>query len=145
MERGIAAKRSSVRQAGRVILLLDTHALIWAAQEPELLSDKARAAIESTDNIVFVSAISAMEIATKYRLGKLEVSPTLAEHFADEVASKGFSILPVSAAHGQRAGLLDIPHQDPWDRLLIAQAQVEGMWLVSIEKLFDNFSVSRFW
>ncbi len=128
-----------------MILLLDTHALIWAAQEPELLSDKARAAIESTDNIVFASATSAMEIATKYRLGKLVVSPTLAEHFAEEVTGRGFVILPISADHGQRAGLLNIPHKDPWDRLLIAQSQIEGIRLVSNEKLFDDFHVSRYW
>jgi PIN domain nuclease of toxin-antitoxin system len=128
-----------------VILLLDTHALIWAAQEPELLSDKARVAIENTENTVFVSAASALEIATKYRLGKLAVSPTLAEHFVEETRGRGFIIVPINADHAQRAGLLDIPHKDPWDRLLIAQAQIEGMWLVSNEKLFDDFAVSRYW
>jgi PIN domain nuclease of toxin-antitoxin system len=128
-----------------VILLLDTHALIWAAQEPELLSETARVAIENSDNMIFVSATSALEIATKYRLGKLSVSPTLAEHFVEEVVGRGFVILPITADHGQRAGLLNIPHKDPWDRLLIAQAQIEGMRLVSNEKLFDDFGVVRLW
>lgn len=128
-----------------MILLLDTHALIWAAQEPELLSDKARAAIENSENLVFVSATSAIEIATKYRLGKLAVSPTLAEYFSEAVTGRGFNILSINADHGQRAGLLDIPHTDPWDRLLIAQAMIEGMWLVSNETLFDDFAVSRYW
>jgi PIN domain nuclease of toxin-antitoxin system len=128
-----------------VILLLDTHALIWAAQEPELLSATARVAIENSDNMIFVSATSALEIATKYRLGKLSVSPTLAEHFVEEVVERGFIILPINAEHGQRAGLLNIPHKDPWDRLLIAQAQIEGMRLVSNEKLFDDFGVVRLW
>ncbi len=126
-------------------LLLDTHALIWAAQQPELLSEKARSGIEAGANDVYVSAASAFEIATKYRLGKLKVSPTLAENFVDEVDRCGFSILPIQAEHAQRAGLLAIRHQDPWDRMLIAQAQIEGMRLVSNEALFDGFAVSRYW
>ena len=126
-------------------LLLDTHALIWAAQEPELLSEKARIGIEAGENQVFASAASAFEIATKYRLGKLKVSPTLAENFVVEVEQCGFSILPIGADHGQRAGLLAIKHKDPWDRMLIAQAQIEGLRLVSNEALFDSFAVSRYW
>lgn len=126
-------------------LLLDTHALIWAAQEPELLSEKARIGIETGENHIFASAASAFEIATKYRLGKLKVSPTLAENFVVEMERCGFAILPVSADHAQRAGLLAIEHKDPWDRMLIAQAQTEGMRLVSNEALFDGFAVSRHW
>ncbi|HEX8444947.1 MAG TPA: type II toxin-antitoxin system VapC family toxin [Allosphingosinicella sp.] len=126
-------------------LLLDTHALIWAAQEPELLSEKARVGIETGENVIFVSAASAFEIATKYRLGNLKVSPSLAENFVVEVERCGFAILPISAEHGQRAGLLAIKHKDPWDRMLIAQAQIAGMRLVSNEALFDDFAVSRYW
>lgn len=126
-------------------LLLDTHALIWAAQEPELLTEKARIAIEDGSNQVYASAASAFEIATKYRLGKLKVSPTLAEHFQEEVGFLDFAILPISAEHGQRAGLMRIAHKDPWDRMLMAQSQIEGMRLVSNEALFDEFFISRFW
>lgn len=126
-------------------LLLDTHTLIWAAQEPELLPDVARAAIENERNVIYVSAVSAMEIATKYRLGKLEVSPTLAEHFVEEVQSHGFVVLAINAHHAQRGGLLSIRHKDPFDRLLIAQTFIEGMTLVSNEELFDEWSVPRLW
>lgn len=126
-------------------LLLDTHALIWASQEPELLPEIARSAIEDARNDIFVSAASAMEIATKYRLGKLRVSPSLAEHFVEEVSSQGFQILPIGADHAQRAGLMGIPHRDPFDRLLIAQSYVEGMLLVSNEELFDTWHVPRLW
>ncbi|MFM9977954.1 MAG: type II toxin-antitoxin system VapC family toxin [Sphingomonadaceae bacterium] len=126
-------------------LLLDTHTLIWAAQEPELLPDIARAAIEDERNTVYASAVSAMEIATKYRRGKLKVSPTLAEHFVEAVADLGFKELAIEARHAQRAGLMGIPHQDPFDRLLIAQTNVEGMTLVSNERLFDQWFVSRLW
>jgi PIN domain nuclease of toxin-antitoxin system len=126
-------------------LLLDTHTLIWAAQEPELLPHVARAAIEDERNDVYVSAVSAMEIATKYRLGKLSVSPTLAEHFVEEVGSQGFLILAMNGHHAQRAGLLSIPHKDPFDRLLVAQTFIEGMTLVSNEELFDQWFVPRLW
>lgn len=126
-------------------LLLDTHTLIWAAQEPELLPDVARAAIEDDRNTIFASAVSAMEIATKYRLGKLDVSPSLAEHFVEEVESQGFRILALDAHHAQRGGLLTIPHRDPFDRLLIAQTLVEGMTLVSNETIFDQWYVPRLW
>ena len=126
-------------------LLLDTHTLIWAAQEPELLPEIARVAIQDERNAIYVSAVSAMEIATKYRLGKLAVSPTLAEHFVEEVEGQGFVILGISAQHAQRAGLLPIPHRDPFDRLLIAQSSIEGMTLVSNEERFDEWYVSRLW
>jgi PIN domain nuclease of toxin-antitoxin system len=126
-------------------LLLDTHTLIWAAQQPELIPEVARKAIEDERNAVYVSAVSALEIATKYRLGKLKVSPTLAEHFTEEVESQGFTILSIDAAHAQRGGLLPIPHRDPFDRLLIAQTFIEGMTLVSNEELFDQWFVSRLW
>lgn len=110
-----------------------------------MLPEVARAAIMDTRNVVYVSAVSAMEIATKYRLRKLEVSPSLAEHFVEEVESQGFPILAINGHHAQRGGLLSIPHKDPFDRLLIAQAFVEGMTLVSNEELFDQWHVSRLW
>ncbi len=126
-------------------LLLDTHTLIWAAQEPDLLPEVARAAIEDERNSVYASAVSAMEIATKYRLGKLKVSPTLAEHFVESSESLGFKVLEINGHHAQRGGLLSIPHRDPFDRLLIAQSFIEGMTLVSNEELFDEWHVSRLW
>ena len=110
-----------------------------------MLPEVARTAIEDTRNEVYVSAVSAMEIATKYRLKKLKVSPSLAEHFVEEVGSQGFPILSISALHAQRGGLMSIPHKDPFDRLLIAQTFVEGMTLVSNEELFDQWHVSRLW
>lgn len=126
-------------------LLLDTHALIWAAQLPDYLSADARSAIEDGANEIYASAASAFEIATKYRSGKLAVSPSLAENFSQQMGKLGFAILSISADHGQRAGLLRIAHKDPWDRMLIAQSQIEGMKLVSNERLFDNFGVPRHW
>ena len=125
--------------------LLDTHTLIWAAQAPERIPKAARAVIEDERNDIFVSAVSAMEIATKYRLGKLAVSPTLAEHFVREVEGQGFLLLSLNAHHAQRGGLLNIPHGDPFDRMLIAQTLIEGLTLVSNEEQFDDWHVSRLW
>ena len=126
-------------------LLLDTHALIWCFHETEKLSSRARIAIEDSENEVYVSAVTAMEIATKFRIGKLPVASQLANHFLREIALLGFRPLPLTAEQGQRGGNLTIPNQDPFDRLLIAQAQIEGMRLVSNEKQFDDYAVLRLW
>ena len=126
-------------------LLLDTHTLIWAASSPGKLSAKARMALEDRDNLIFVSSVSAMEIATKFRLGKLEIARALAHDFVGETETRGFLPLPLTAAHGQRGGNLAIPHQDPFDRLLIAQAQIEQLRFVSNEVRFDTYGVLRLW
>jgi PIN domain nuclease of toxin-antitoxin system len=126
-------------------LLLDTHALIWWAIELPRLSREARAAIADPENEVFVSAVSALEIATKHRLGKLPEAGVLASSFEAEIDAEGFAGLPVSLRHGQLAGALGIQHKDPFDRLLIAQALTENMTLVSNERLFDAMGVSRLW
>lgn len=129
------------------ILLLDTHALIWWALdlEEDQLSPGARAAIEDAENEVYVSAVTAMEIATKVRLGKLEEARPLATNFVAQVEARGLTTLDLNAQHGERAGNLAIPHKDPFDRLLIAQAQIEKMTMVSNEKRFDTFGVLRLW
>ena len=94
---------------------------------------------------MFVSAVSALEIATKHRIGKLPQAAVLAARFEHEVEALGFQPLPVSLTHARVAGSLPIPHKDPFDRLLIAQAIVEDMFLVSNEAVFDGFGVSRLW
>jgi len=124
-------------------LLLDTHALIWWVEDSPLLSETARAAI--ADNEVLVSAASAWEVATKFRLGKLPSAERMALAFSAEVAAEGFMALPVTLDHAALAGSLDIPHKDPFDRLLVAQARLERVPLVSNERLFDEFGVERVW
>ncbi len=126
-------------------LLLDTHALLWWCSEAESLSATARDAISDGNNLIYVSAVSAMEIATKFRIGKLPESQALAENFVAEIDREGFVELPLSAAHAQRGGSLAIAHKDPFDRLLIAQAQIEDLKLVSNEVLFDGYAVLRCW
>jgi PIN domain nuclease of toxin-antitoxin system len=126
-------------------LLLDTHALIWWLAGDSALSDRARAAIADEVNSVAVSAASAMEVGTKFRIGKLAGAALLAQEFEDVVAAQGFGELAISVHHARLAGEMNIRHKDPFDRLLIAQAQAEDMVLVSNEVLFDTFAVQRLW
>lgn len=126
-------------------LLLDTHALIWWLAGDQSLSRAAQDAIGDEGNSVAVSAASAMEVATKFRIGKLPQARVLVQDFDSILASQGFSELPISIRHAKLAGEMSIAHKDPFDRLLIAQAQIEGMVLVSNEALFDSFAVQRLW
>lgn len=125
--------------------LLDTHTFLWWLSGEKGLSRKARAAIEDEANIVFVSAASAWEITTKFRLGKLPGAAIVAQDVAAAVTSQAFSHLPISLGHAQRAGSLPGPHRDPFDRMLIAQAQAESLVLVSNETVFDAYGVGRLW
>ncbi len=126
-------------------LLLDTQALIWWLAGDEALSLAARDAIANEDNAVAVSAASAMEVATKFRIGKLPDAALLAQNFEAIIAAQGFTNLPITIHHARLAGEMQITHKDPFDRLLIAQAQAEDMALVSNEAIFDGFAVKRLW
>jgi len=128
-----------------VRLLLDTHAFLWWAADDPRLSYVADAAIAGSANSVFISAATAWEITTKYRLGKLPGTAILAANVAAQVAIEGFLELPITVPHAQQAGALQGRHKDPFDRMLIAQALVEGLALVSNERLFDAFGVTRVW
>lgn len=126
-------------------LLLDTHALIWWLAGDEALSSRAREAIEDEGNSIAVSAASAMEVATKFRIGKLPDAALLAQNFEAIIADQGFAELAITVDHALRAGEMNIAHKDPFDRFLIAQAQSENMVLISNEALFDGFAVKRLW
>lgn len=125
--------------------LLDTHALLWWLTDSPALTRPARKVIEETRNVVLVSAASAFEIATKVRLGKLPSAADLASDFSNQIEREGFQLLSISADHAVRAGLLPGPHKDPFDRMLIAQAQAENMPILSNEGLFDQYAVRRIW
>ena len=92
-----------------------------------------------------MSAASAWEIATKVRLGKLPTAADLASDFSGQIEREGFHLLPISAEHGIRAGLLPGPHKDPFDRMLIAQAQAENIAIVSNEAVFESYGINRLW
>ncbi|NIJ38053.1 PIN domain nuclease of toxin-antitoxin system [Sphingopyxis panaciterrae] len=125
--------------------LLDTHALLWVIYAPERLRSDVREAIGDGEAIVYASAVSAYEIALKHGFGKLGFAEPLALDFLKEIAVPGFLPLSLTAEHARLAGALQIPHRDPFDRMLIAQAQIEQLVLVSNEALFDQFGVIRFW
>lgn len=125
--------------------LLDTHALLWWSSDPDKLGKAAHDIIEDNNNIILVSAASAMEITTKFRLGKLPDAEILAKRFAIEIGFDNFIELSITIAHAELAGKLTIDHKDPFDRLLIAQAKIGNIPLISNEKIFDDFGVQRIW
>ena len=126
-------------------LLLDTHALLWWLAGDEALPPTARDAIGDEANAVFVSAASAWEISTKHRLGKLPGAAAVAGDFEAIIASQGFFALPITLRHGRVAGMLPGPHRDLFDRMLIAQAMIEELRLVSNERVFETYGVARLW
>jgi PIN domain nuclease of toxin-antitoxin system len=125
--------------------LLDTHTLLWWLSDSPLLTKPARKILVEAKNSVFVSAASAWEIAAKVRLGKLPTAADLAADFLHHLQQEGFEMLPISGDHAIRAGLLPGSHKDPFDRMLIAQAQAENLAVVSNEVVFDSYGVRRIW
>jgi len=106
-------------------LLIDTHILIWADERPQAIAPVLRAALLEETNEIFVSAASVWEIAVKRAIGKLRFRrPIVAA-----VSEFGFAVLPVTGTHAEHAGGLPRHHNDPFDRLIIAQADLEGMVL----------------
>jgi PIN domain nuclease of toxin-antitoxin system len=126
-------------------LLLDTHAFLWWLDGDRRLSLKSRRLIASQANTVLVSAASAWEITTKARLGKLPGAEDVAADVVGCVGSQGFQPLDITLLHAQRAGALAGDHRDPFDRMLIAQAQLEDVSIVSDDRVFDDYGVRRIW
>jgi len=125
--------------------LLDTHALLWWLSDDPSLSERARTFVSQTENAVIVSSACAWEIATKVRLGKLASAGELTGDFMGYLEREGFETLSISTQHAIRAGLLPGPHKDPFDRMLIAQAQAENLPVLSNDRVFDDYGVRRIW
>ncbi|THF56193.1 type II toxin-antitoxin system VapC family toxin [Pseudothauera rhizosphaerae] len=126
-------------------LLFDTHALLWWFTDDPRLSAGARRAIADESNAVFVSAASAWEIATKHRLGKLDEATEAITRFGELVAADGFEHLPITHLHAQRAGSYRVDHRDPFDRMLAAQSELDGLALVTIDPAFKLFGTEVVW
>jgi PIN domain nuclease of toxin-antitoxin system len=126
-------------------LLLDTHALLWFWEGNAALSAAARAAIEELDNEKLVSHVTAWEVAIKVSLGKLKLAAPYNDLFPGTLMASGFGELPTNLEHFRE--LLKVPfhHRDPFDRLLIAQARVEGLTLVSSDSRFKAYGVPLLW
>lgn len=119
-------------------LLLDSHTLLWWLNDDPRLSAAARAAIRPKIVPVWVSAVTGYELRLNQRLGKLHGVP---DDLAATLDRQGFAPLPVSLAHAGLAAALPLVHRDPWDRLLIAQARLEGLSLVSADPVFAAYGV----
>lgn len=125
--------------------LLDTHAFLWAVMQPGELSSKVRKLLESPVTDIVISAVTAWEITTKYRLGKLP-SATLVVANIDEVTRRlDARWLAINHAHAARAGAYPQAHRDPFDRLLAAQAEIEDLTLVSRDRALRQFGVDLLW
>ena len=118
-------------------VLLDTHAFLWWLADDEKLGDNARQVIADERNDVYVSAASVWEISIKQALGKLE-SP---EDFETIVEQEGFMDLSISLFHAESAGRLPPHHNDPFDRMLIAQAHAEGLVILTSDKVIPNYGI----
>ena len=121
-------------------LILDTHAFLWWREDSAKLERTVRDAIARADVVVF-SAVSAWEIAIKLGLGKLRASSPLEAVFDPP----GFSKLPLSASHALALSNLPTHHRDPFDRMLIAQAQIEGLTVVTHDRRFEPYAVQVLW
>lgn len=124
-------------------LLLDSHTLIWWLIDAPSLSGRAREAIANRANAVWVSAVSAYELIHKHRLGKLR--PPLTDELLPMIRRAGLQLLAISFEHALAAAKLPGPHRDPWDRLLMAQARLEQLTIVSIDPVFTDYGVPTLW
>ena len=126
-------------------LLLDTHAIIWWQTANARLSNRALTAINDESNARVFSAASIWEIVTKHRLGRLPAVDEFVHDIVERLKAQRYEELPVTATEAALAGSLPDPVRDPFDRMLIAQARLNGLVLVSNERVFDQYGVQRLW
>jgi PIN domain nuclease of toxin-antitoxin system len=123
-------------------LLLDTHCLLWARATPARLSDGARTALLDPRSRLFVSAVSVWEIVIKHALGRLQLARSPQAPVPEMIAATQAAELPITHAHVLRVARLPRHHADPFDRMLIAQAQVEGLTIVNADQRFSAYDVA---
>lgn len=126
-------------------VLLDTHTVLWWFTDDARLSKPARAEISDPENEIYVSAATAWEIATKERLGKLDQIPAVRDRYAALVVRNGFRQLDITQQHALEAGSYDVPHPDPFDRMLAAQSRLDELPLVTKDPAFRLFNVQTWW
>jgi PIN domain nuclease of toxin-antitoxin system len=125
-------------------VLLDTHAMIWWFESAAGLSKKASSIIASKDNFILISAAVGWELAIKTNLGKFN-TPSLVQDLRQLIEREGFGELAVSLDQAVRAGLLPLHHRDPFDRLLVAQAQTLSAPILSADRALDAYDIRRIW
>jgi PIN domain nuclease of toxin-antitoxin system len=126
-------------------LLLDTHAFIWWSFTPDKLSDETLRLTSLPDNTLYLSLLSVWEIQIKVNIGKLDLPLALPEIVSKQIADNGLQLLDVRPEHIYELENLPMHHRDPFDRLLLAQASVEGLVLVSKDEAFTTYSIPLLW
>lgn len=126
-------------------LLLDTHALLFWWSAPERLPGRVVSLLRDPGNECLVSAASAWEIATKYRIGKFPHGGRIVEQWEDRIAEDGLLELSMTARHARKAGTLPGEHRDPFDRMLAAQGVLESLPVVSADRAISDLGAERLW
>ena len=125
--------------------LIDTHVLLWWLFDDHRLTALARSIIQNPANTILVSSASGWEISTKYRLGKLPQAEEAVSNLPSLLQRARMDVLPISIEHALAAGALPGPHRDPFDRMLIAQGQIEKLSIVTSDAAFKQYSVTLIW
>jgi len=126
-------------------LLLDTHTFLWFVWDEVNLSNTAKVLITNPTHQKFISTASYWEIAIKLSIGKLDLGEPYRAFMHREIARNNFDLLPVSIDHAAAVSVLPFHHRDPFDRMLIAQAMVEDMPILSRDLAFEAYPVTRLW
>jgi PIN domain nuclease of toxin-antitoxin system len=119
-------------------IFLDTHVLLWWLDDSPFLSDKVRNAIANSENLVVLSSVVIWEIRIKQALGKLVIAP----EFYDVIKDEGFEMLSITPDHANAVGELPMHHRDPFDRMIIAQAKLEGLTIATQDPVFKKYDVT---
>src|SRR3954451_12872313 len=125
--------------------LIDTHCGLWAVTSPDRLGPTATAMIESRDNKVILSVVSTLEIAIKASIGKLHLSEPADDFVRSQMAALAMTSLPVYLSHSLRVGELPRHHRDPFDRLLVAQCQIERLPFMTADEAITQYDVDIIW
>ena len=125
--------------------LLDTHTFLWFIAGDNQLSRTARKQIENPSNLSFLSIVRFWEIAIKFSLGRLTLHQPFEELFPEQLAINGIDLLELDFRHTVVIAKLPFHHKDPFDRMLIAQAQAEGLHIISKDSAFDEYAISQAW
>ena len=125
--------------------LVDTHAFLWFVTDDPRLSATARTLMEPAENVLLLSPASHWEIAIKLSTGKLTLAEPFRVLIPREIILNGFQILGIEVEHSAVVATLPYHHRDPFDRMLISQAQVEGIPIISVDTQFDAYGITRLW
>jgi len=122
-------------------VLVDTHVWIWSLADPNRLTPECRRLLSSSRNVIYLSAVSAWELAIKDALGKIELPEPVETYVPTRMARQGITALPITHTHALTVSTLPPHHRDPFDRLLIAQAIVERLPILTADTAFDRYDV----